>query len=266
VHHLLAFYKADTAGASFEAITAVQDQIINQSPNGNFMLPDNFDLWAAYIRDAGVTQARLNSPDFRLISLPHLHPVHRQAGMTDLPSVDWRYPTRLTIPKLDELILEVSNDGAGGVACTAALWIAPPGQNVNIPAGDVYKIHLTATSSGVAAKWELVAMTLESVLPVGVYTIIGMDVISRGAANAVEYARLAWVGGANAGSGSPWRPGVLVPRLQSMRNWRDWQNGRWGTWGSFKTTAPPSLEVFSVPGTGVTLDIYLDLVQTSRQI
>lgn len=266
MHHLLAFYKADTAAASFEAITAVQDQIINQSANGNYMLPDNFNLLAAYVRDAGITQARLNSPDFRTISLPHLHPVQRQAGVTSLPGIDWRFPTPLLIPKLDEIILEVSNDGAGGVACTGALWISPPGQTMNIPAGDVYKLHATATTVGTAVKWELVAMTFESILPVGQYTIIGMDVISRGAANAVEYARLAWVGGANAGQGMPWRPGVLVQRLQSALNWRDWQNGRWGTWGSFKSTAQPSLEVFSVPGTGVTLDIYLDVVQTGRQI
>lgn len=259
--HLLAFYKADTAAAVNETITAVRDQVVTQSAAGNYILQKPMVVRAAYFRDAGATGARLNTPDFRKLSIPNIHPVQRQAGTTNLPAVHWYNPAGITIPAIDEMIFEGSNDGAGGVAAVGGLWIGPPGDNMNIQAGDSYKLHATSVTAGVAAGWELSELTLDEILPAGDYNIIGMDVISRGAANAVEFCRLVWTGGNAPGGGQLWRPGVLVQRLQSAQNWPRWQNGAWGSLGSFASTAPPQIEVFSVPGTGVTLDIYLDVVR-----
>lgn len=259
--HLLAFYKADVAAAVNEAIPGVTDQIVNKSTNGNYMLQDNMRVRAGYFRDSGATGARLNTPDFRRLSIPNIHPVQRQAGVTDLPAVHWFSPGGITIPKIDEIIFEGSNDGAGGVAAVGGLWISPLSDNMNIPQGDSYKIHGTVTTAGVAVSWELKPIILDEILPAGNYAIIGMDAISRAAANVVEFARLAWTGGNMPGGGNLWRPGVLVPRLQSMQNWPRWQNGNWGTLGSFASTAPPQCEVFSVAGTTAVLDIYLDVVR-----
>jgi hypothetical protein len=221
---------------------------------------------AAYYRDAGATLARLNTPDWRRVSIPAINPVQRQAGVTNLPAYSLYNPGNIVIPKIDELIFEVSNDGAGGVAMVGGLWISPVNDNLNVPAGDVYTVHASATSVGIAGQWELVPFTLDQNLPTGTYAVTGLDIVQDGAAGAVEFGRLAWTGGAIAGGGPQWRPGVLIRQGFDKQNWPNWQKGQWGTLGTFSSTAQPNLEVFSNPGTGVNLDIFMDIIQISRSI
>lgn len=260
--HLLAFTKLDTAGATNEQITAVTDQIIPQSSNGNFMIQQDMLLRAAYFRDAGATGARINTPHFRLVSIPNIHPVQRQTGVTNLPEVYFLQPSGIRIPRIDEIRFEGSNNGAGGIRAVGGLWISPINDVLNIPPGDVYKVHGTVTSAGVAAGWELKPIVLDENLPDGTYTIIGLDVVHSGAAGQAEFARLAWSGGSNVGSGAQWRPGVLVQQGQANQNWRNWQNGNWGVLGSFVSTSQPQMEVFSATGTPLTYDVYMDLIRT----
>src|SRR5262245_20636010 len=243
--HLLAFDGVDSAAANFEQLPAVLDQIVTQSPNGNYLLQQDMRVRAAYFRDAGATLARLNTPDWRRVSIPSINPVQRQAGVTNLPAYGRYYPGSIVIPKIDELIFQVSNDGAGGVAMVGGLWISPLNDTLNVPNGDVYKVHATVTTTGVAGQWELSPMVLDQNLPTGTYAVIGLDVVSDQAVGAVEFARLAWTGGAQAGGGQMWRPGVLVRTGFDEQNWPDWSNGLWGTLGSFTSTAQPNLEVFS---------------------
>ncbi len=260
--HTLAFFKADTAGAVNEQIPAVIDQIVTQSPNGNYILQQDMIIRAAYFRDAGGVGARINTPDFRRVSIPNVHPVQRQAGVTNLPALQWYNPGTIRIPSIDEVIFQGSNNGAGGIAAVGGLWISPPGGNVNIPSGDCYKLHATATSLGVTAGWELVGQVFDEILPAGTYTIVGFDAIQNGAANRVEFVRIAWTGGLVAGGGAMWRPGVLCQFSQANQNWPNWQNGRWGALGSFVSTAPPKIEVFSVTGVAATFDLYYDVIKT----
>lgn len=260
--HTLAFFTADTAGATDEQIPAVRDQIVTQSPNGNYILQQDMLVRAAYFRDAGATGARILTPDYRRISIPHIHPVQRAAGVTSLPNIQRYQPATIRIPKIDEVVFQGSNNGAGGIAAVGALWLSPPGDNVNIPAGDVYKLHGTATSTGVAGEWELCPLILDENLPTGVYTVIGLDATAVGAAGSAELLRLAWTGGNQPGGGQLWRPGVLVQPSFANQNWPYWQSGGWGTLGSFSSTAQPSVEVLSVPGTALTYDVYLDVIKS----
>lgn len=264
--HTLAFYKADVAGATNEQIPAVRDQIVTVSPNGNYILQQDMLVRSAYFRDAGAVGARLNTPQYRLVSIPNIHPVQRQSGVTNLPAYQRKMPSGLIIPRIDELIFEGSNNGAGGVAAVGGLWISPPGDNINVDtSGQPYKLHATGTSSGVAAQWELVPMTFDEVLPAGNYDIIGLDVVHSGTAGQCEFARLAWTGGGGPSGGGPqWRPGVIALPGFAVQSWEHWQNGNWGKLGSFASTAQPQLEVFSVTGTALTFNVYLDVILRSR--
>jgi hypothetical protein len=261
--HLLAFAKTDTAAATNEQIPAVIDQIVTQSPNGNYILQQDMQVRAAYFRDAGATGARLNTPDYRRVSIPNIHPVQRQAGVTNLPAIQRYNPGGIKIPKIDELIFEGSNDGAGGVQAVAGLWISPLNDNVNIPAGDVYKLHGTATSSGVAAQWELCQLVLDEILPNGNYAVVGLDAVQSGTVGQAEFARLAWTGGSQVGGGPLWRPGVTVSTGFGEQNWPFWQSGGWGTLGTFSSTAQPNVEVFSATGTALTYDLYIDVIKVA---
>lgn len=261
--HTLAFYKSDVAGATNEPIPGVTDQIVRKSPNGNYILQQDMVCRAAYFRDAGAVGARLNTPDYRKISIPNIHPVQRAAGVTNLPNVEWLWPSGLTIPKIDEIVFEGSNDGAGGVDAVGGLWISPLSDVLNVPPGEPYKLHGQATSVGVVAGWELCDLTLDENLPNGVFTVIGLDVTAVGAPGSAEFARLAWTGGNQPGGGQLWRPGVLVQPDFGGQNWQRWANGGWGVLGSFTSTAQPNLEVFSAPGTSLTFDVYLDVIKTA---
>lgn len=260
--HTLAFYKADVAGATNESIPGVADQIVTRNQNGNYILQSDMVVRAAYFRDAGAIGARINTPDFRRISVPSIRPVNRNTGAGNLPNVAFYRPAGITIPRIDELVFEGSNNGAGGVAAVGGLWVSPPGDNVNVPSGDAYKLHGTATSLGVAAGWELCNMTLDQNLPYGIYTVIGLDVEATSTLGQAEFARLAWTGGNAPGGGQLWRPGVTVMNTFANQNWPWWQNGGWGTLGSFSSTAQPNLEVFSVTGTALTYNVYMDVVKT----
>jgi hypothetical protein len=261
--HTLAFFKVDVAGAVNERIPAVRDQIVTQSPNGNYILQQDMIARAAYFRDAGAIRARLNTPDFRRVSIPNISPIQRQAGVTNLPAIERFVPANIKIPKIDEIIFEGSNNGAGGINAVGGLWISPVGDTVNIPPGDVYKLHGTCTTTGVAAGWELQSLVLDEILPAGNYTIIGFDAVQNGAVGAVEFARLAWTGGNSPGNGQLWRPGVLVRHGFNEQSWPFWTQGGWGVLGSFASTAPPQVEVFSAGGVGVGMDFFIDVVKIS---
>lgn len=261
--HTLAFYKSDVAAAVNEQIPAVRDQIVTQSPNGNYILQADMVARAAYFRDAGAIGARLNTPDYRRVSIPHIHPVQRQAGTTTLPNILRYSPKGIIIPKIDEIVFEGSNNGAGGVDAVGGLWISPPSDNLNIPAGDAYKLHGQATSIGVAAGWELCPLVLDENLPNGTYTVVGLDVTAVGTIGDAEFARLAWTGGNQPGGGQLWRPGVLVQMSFADQNWPFWSQGGWGTLGSFTSTSQPNLEVFSAQGINLTYDVFMDVVKTA---
>ena len=258
--HLLAFEKADTAGATLEQIPAVQDQIVTKTPNNNYLLQDDMLVRAAYFRDAGATGAAINTPKYRLVSIPRIHPVQRQAGVTDLPAL-WRPKnTKLILPKINEFIFEGSNNGAGGVAAVGGLWVSPPGDTMGISQGEAYTLRGTGTSAGVANAWETVALTLDEVLPDKVYDVVGLEVVQSGATGQAEFARLVWTGSGDLGGNSQWRPGVLVNHGFAEQMWPIWRDGNFGKLGSFRITALPNLEVFSVTGTALTYTVFIDVI------
>jgi hypothetical protein len=247
--HLLAYTKLDTAGASNEDIPAVTDNFATVQ-NNHYILQQDTTLLAAYVRNAGFTNARLNTPDFRRVSIPSIQPGNVNAAPITLSPMVFFPPSRLRIPKIDEIALEASNSGGGGVRTIGGVWVASMDHNYNVPAGDVYTLRFTSTITAVANAWTLGGMTFDQTLPAGNYAVTGLDVIGA----TTEFARLAFLGGGM-------RPGVIVRPAVSNYMWDHFRFGNVGLYGTFASTAIPNLEVFGTAAAGITYTGYMEVVK-----
>jgi len=248
--HLLAYTKLDTAGALNEDIPAVTDNFATVQ-NSHYILQEDTTLMAAYARNAGITNARINTPDFRRVSIPSLQPVNVNAAPITLPPMIFFPPSRLRIPKIDEVSFEASNGGGGGVRTIGGIWVASMGHNFNIPQGDVYTLRFTSTITTVANVWTLGNMAFDQTLPAGNYTVVGLDVIGV----TTEFARLAFLGGGM-------RPGVIVRPAVSNYMWDSFRFGNAGVLGIFASTAIPNLEVFGTAAAAITYTGFMEVVKT----
>lgn len=248
--HTLAFTRLDTAGAVNEDTPAVTDNFATVQ-NGHYILQQDTTLLAAYARNAGAVNARINTPDFRRVSIPSLQPVNVGAAPITLPPLVFFPPAKLRIPKIDEIAFELTNSGGGGVRTVGGVWVASLDHNYNLPPGDVYTLRFTAPITTVANVWTIGNMTFDQTLPAGNYTVCGLDVIGA----STEFARLAFLGGGM-------RPGVVVRPAVGNYMWDHFRYGNSGVFGSFASTAIPNLEVFNTAGGAVTYVGYMEVVKT----
>lgn len=248
--HLLAYSKADVAGATLENITAVaNDNYATLSSSGNYFLQEDVKLMAAYGRDAGLTAMQISTPDFRRVSVPFVYPLNVSAAPTALSPYAWYRDTSIILPRLDEIAVLASNNGGGGVDNYSGLWIEHPTHNLNVPAGDCYTLQFTSTITRTARIWTQGTIAFNQVLPAGTYAIIGMGLSGA----TTEFGRLAFLGGGM-------RPGCICQPTLGSQPWRDFLKGNCGEWGRFTNTAPPNIEVLGTAGGAVTYTGFLDVV------
>lgn len=248
-YHTFGFFAADTAGATLQDIAAISnDGWLTKQNNHYWAQEDTYLLWA-YVRDAGVTLAQISTPDYRRVAAPAIFPLNRAAAPTTLPNKALYAPNRITIPKLDEIALLVSNNGAGGVDCYGVITVESKSHNRNVPAGDVYTLHATSAITRTAAAWTTGALIFDSSLPAGTFSVVGLGVVGA----TTEAARLAFSGGGM-------KPGVLVQPTSAAQPWPYELKGGLGEWGRFVNSAPPSIEVLGTAGGAVTYDVFLDVV------
>lgn len=249
--HTLAFTKLDTAGASNEDIPGVTDQFASLQ-NNHYILQNDMRLLAAYDRNAGLTNFRINTPHFRAVSIPSMRPANVSAAVPSNPPYAFLWPSTLTIPRIDEVALEASNGGGGGVRNVGAIWLAEQTHSLNIPPGQSYTLRATALIAATAFVWTTGALTFDQTLPAGAYTIVGMEVVGV----TTELARLVF-------QKYTYRPGVITQlTMAGFDITQRFQHGNLGVWGDFENTAQPSLEVFSTATATIAYTVFLEVVKT----
>lgn len=249
--HLAAFFELDTAAAVLQDIAAVVNDNYLTRQNEHYWSQEDLRLMAAYVRDAGITNAQISTPDFRRVSVPSVYPLQRQTAPTNLPAYAWYRPNNIIVPRLDEIALLVSNDGAGGVACYGLIWLESQRHTLNTPPGDTYTLRATSTITGTAGQWTQGTLTFDQVLPAGTFTIVGMAAVGA----TTEAVRISFLGGGM-------RPGVICMPTFATQPWQHYLKGQFGAFGSFRNTAPPNIEVLQTTGAAVTYTIYFDVVLT----
>lgn len=247
MYTLVAYTKNVAAGSTYEDVPGVTDGYATLV-NGHYIFQRDFRLRYAYAQGPNITAARLNAPALRSVALPHIVPLEVGSAPSDQPAVvDYRNFMPI-IPKIDEIAVETSNNGAAAERHIVGLFLEEPGSRPPLP-GPVFTVRGTAAIVSPAFVWGEGSITLEAALPAGKYQVVGLDVVG---ANLV-FARLRF-------PDTTLLPGVVARQSQANGPFERFRFGRSGLLGEFESIAPPTLQVFGT-ATTTTQVVYLDLVK-----
>jgi hypothetical protein len=227
--HTVAFTASNAAAAVNADTPALNDGTI-PIQNNHFLPQNDMKLLLAVGLGAALTDARLNTPHFRMVGFPHIWPVDVAALPTSVPAISaWDEPY-ITIPKLDELAAELSNSAGAPEREFLLLWL----QDMYMPPamGDRYALKFTATITATANVWTRGNITFESSLPSGRYQVQGLDVFGT----TLVAARLRY-------TQYTLSPGTLGRATMATKPNPIFRQGRLGSWGEFDNTAQPQLEI-----------------------
>ena len=243
--HTVAWFETVSAAAT-ETMTPITDQII-AIKNNRFFPTSNYDLLYAYAGGSGLDRARILTPSLRQVSSPWISPINgAEEPGTDPNVADYR-SNPLVLRGLEEVETEATITGPlSDVYCVQG-W----GQGMQpAPAGEVYTMRGTGTTTAVAATWTTISLTWDNQLPVGRYALVG--------------------GLFESATGVAWRtifedqmprPGGLAVDAVAERTATMFRKGGLGIWGTFDSNRMPVFEVLcTAADTAQTL--LIDFVRT----
>lgn len=251
MYYLAGFYKSITAPATYSQVSAVVDQGLSIGSNGGYLLGSRMRVKAAHLLCVNGIAAQIAAPSLRNYALPEVYPIAAAATVPDSVAVMQLGPNGVLVPPNDEVSINASLGSTGATDTFGALWLTD--KDAPAPGGPVVTIPCTSTLTLVKGAWVLGTLTFGTVLPVGNYAVVGMQVVGT----ACYLARLVFPGF------STYRPGVVCNKLygDSPRD-QYWRAGRAGLFGQFFTTQQPTIEVFGITAGAQTITVYLDVVKT----
>jgi hypothetical protein len=252
----LSLYALTPPGAPFSLldVPAVEDSVItivNRHPI--FQTPIELINWYAN-GSVDISRVVLQTPKVRVIQNPSLRPFDAAA----VPSTRNFFPDYrrhpLHLNAIDENQMLMSGSAGTGAAYVVAAWFGD-GQYA-ASAGDVLTVHaVTPALTTPALTYASATFSIDTPLPAGQYTVVGMDAYAAG----LDFARLIFPGQ----QPYPWRPGVVCGQDPTFQGGYCFRFGALGNYGSFMSYAQPQIETFSYAGlAGVPVDLFLDLIKT----
>lgn len=229
--HLGAFFQSVDPGNNFQAINAVNDQVL--TVNGiDLRVPKTLSMLvgeACAINDASALRAQLQSPslratlnrDIELISL---------AKFLSSPQAEYMHGDD-PVPLVGDESLNffVQSDPAAAAIHYGLVWLADgPLKPISAP---IYSVRWTAAAALAAGAWVNAPIVFSQVLPAGSYQIVGMRARS---ANLIA-ARCVFVGGG-------FRPGIGAVQAVSAADFKYSRFGQMGVFGQFDNTTPPTVD------------------------
>lgn len=225
-YHVLA-YTANAFGSNNVDMTPVPDQYIAIS-NGHFLPHLNLNLYGGWFGGTLLTALRLVTPRSRMVVPPVLYPINTTTLPPDRPHIYDRRSNPFLLNAVEEISMQ-ANVGGSAAALTTAIMLC--GTSLDpIPAGDIYGLHGTSTTTATALGWSAITVTWDQNLPSGTYVMVGSQVEST---NAIAHR---WFF-----KDQVMQPGFLS--LSAMGNMTDpsFYYGGWGKLGSFNTYTYPTL-------------------------
>lgn len=247
MHHTLAWRKS-IADIVADDITPVTDGIMTIQ-NSHFLPQKPYKLLYAFFGGAGATRARIITPKFRQISTPWIRPINLAIVPLDEPNMADYSQNPLAIYQLEELQLE-GYQTTGGAAVVVGVAGLQSTAMRPAPQGDIIAMRGTGTTTCVAGAWTNCAITWQDTLPVGTYSVVGLE--PQGATCVA--ARLIFEDQVE-------RPGALGQSLVSGNGPAMFRYGGLGVWGTFNAYRIPSVE-YLCNAADTAQEIYLHLVRT----
>lgn len=242
--HTLAWTNS-LASATATDMTTVPDQII-QVQNTHFLPPMDLNAYMAWAFGTDLQRVQISTPRLRQVSNVYVRPIQPTligANDANLCLMD-RIPLRFR--GQEEIVVTGLQDNAGAQRATVCMSL---GQNLlPVPAGDIYKIRATGTTTLTANAWTQVPFILESALPQGRYACVLAECIT---ANAIA-CRLTF-------DGQYFRPGFPGISDVNQRLANELYDYIMGVAGYFVTYSLPRLEVLA-NGADTAEEIYFHVI------
>lgn len=229
--HVLA-YSASFAQNVETDVTPVTDSIFTIQNNHFVPQRDVYILWALAC-GATIGRARILSASIRQITTPFIRPVEQNATPGSLFGYQDFGNNPLIARAFEELQVNAIQTSAGAERETVLLGVSDTPAPAD-PAGQVFFMRGTSTTTTNANAWTQILMTWNDTLPAGVYEILGLEYV---AATAVA-ARVIF-------EDSPWRPGAPGVAAVGNKSWPKLAFGGFGPYGRFNANRFPNIEVLN---------------------
>lgn len=254
--HVLALTE-DVVTATLTDLDAVAEQIVPRQ-NGHFFPQIDVNLYAAICYGTDLQRVRLSTPRLRQISNVFLRPLQPSLVGANDSNVCQFFDRPLYLRRQEEIVVEALHDAGVNQQITVGLFVAPspsPGASglIDVPSGEKYRIRATSTTAVTANAWSDLTYTLDQQLPVGTYSVCGVE---HSSANGQLF-RCVF-------DQQYWRPGAPSLSDVNQRLPYPWLEGLLGEWGRFSTYSTPRIEVLANAADAVH-EVYFDLVQVSRE-
>lgn len=247
--HLCGFYEdIDTAVMAY--ITAIPDPML-RIVGDDLVVPDGMNqLMGCFPFGTTITQAQLLSPSLRRLALQDISPVNEGAEPVDtqFPAVfhDW-FERPITLDISEALNAQINQALGAAEDETVFVWM---GSGMDpLPAGQMFTVRCTNTTTLVAYTWTNGALTFSQTLPAGRYALVGARACSAGLCGF----RFVFP---KAG----WRPGGIGIDDVGDQDILRFRYGNAGLWGEFEHDLPPTVDFWSVSG-DTAQTVHLDLIQ-----
>lgn len=245
--HLMAYFNANQAAVADTDMPALTDVFVSlQNTHFLFQTP-RFVYWAAHL-SASALRSKFNAADLRTVTNPYLNPV----GAALLPGsnpnwADYRH-NPLKLNALEEIAMLVT-DSAAAHHAYVLVETDPSPTPMPQPAGPIYTLRGTSTTTAVASAWTQTATTWQDTLPGGNFVCVGLQAQST---NLIA-ARLIFPNQAE-------RPGVLGQNAVTNQTMFRGQKGPLGVLGRFASTFLPIVEVLA-DAADASFEFYLDIIR-----
>ena len=243
--HTLAWKEAVAASAT-ETMAPVTDTIIAVK-NNRFFPTKDYKILYSYQGAAVTGRVQINTPSLRQVSSPWMNPFNPAIEPGTDPNISDYRSNPLLLRGLEEVEASATEEaGTGGDFWVVQGWgldLAPA------PAGDVYTMRGTGTTTAVADNWTTVSLTWDNQLPVGIFAVCGGVVVSA--------TGIAW---RTVFEDQVARPGGLCVDATNERTASMFRKGGLGNWGQFNSNRMPEFQVLCSSG-DTAQTFYLDFVR-----
>jgi hypothetical protein len=249
--HVFAYYNSALGTTVNTDTVAVVDNII-PIQNSHAIPNDDMQIIAAYAGSPTMLRARINSPTLRQFFPPKILPFNKALLPPNDPHLQDFRSQPLHIPGRQEIQVELTANPGTTEAAFAFLILQD--RFVQAPAGDIFTLRGTATTTCVVGAWTACPVTWDDSLPPGIYSVVGGACYSAGG---IAFRIIM--------DNFYFRPGGVMGATPDLRA-PLWQyNGGMGEWGQFRSVSFPRLEVLSSSAdTAETL--FLNVIRVSTGI
>lgn len=241
--HFEMFSSSIASGATTRAqITSKNNNVVPTLNNG-FQVPKDLPNLHSVMGVAGnLVQVQLQTPNFAPHPYPNLVPNNRGTAFESPPRI-WDFSRApLPLTPTDELDAFASQNSGGAQTCYVGINFCD-GPPTPVPQGKFLSVHWTAAVTLGAGVMTTVLPVLDSALPSGLYSLVGVKAFS---ATALFFQMLP--------STMPlWRPGgvatqaydQLDPPNQRAAGYLGYPQTGWGEWLRFRQNVPPQINFFA---------------------